>query len=233
MTGNDQNQDDGYGAESDISQDSIDTENEPQSDTGNGPVEGLNEPQSDTGNGSVEGLNEPQSDTGNGPVEGLNEPASVESTEDLLRQELESAVQQAHDNLELAQHTQAEMENLRKRTLRDVENAHKFSLDRFVNELLPVIDSLELGIQASESANDVEDLIEGMNLTLNKFNDALEKFGVFVVDPQEEKFNPDRHDAVSMTDTEDHESGTVITVLQKGYELNGRLVRPAMVVVAK
>ena len=118
-------------------------------------------------------------------------------------------------------------------TLRDVENAYKFALDKFVNELLPVIDSLDLGIQASESANDVESLIEGMNLTLKKFNDTLEKFGVVVVDPQEEKFNPDRHDAVSMADTEDHESGAVITVLQKGYELNGRLVRPAMVVVAK
>ena len=203
MPGNDQNPDDKLEVESDIHQDSADTDKESQSDTGNDSVVDL------------------------------NESASVESAEDLLRQELESVMQQANDNLDLAQRTQAEMENLRKRTLRDVENAHKYALDRFVNDLLPVIDSLELGIQTSDSANDVVSVIEGMNLTLKKFNDTLEKFGVVVIDPQGEKFNPDKHDAVSMTDTEDHVSGAVISVLQKGYELNGRLVRPAMVVVAK
>ena len=153
--------------------------------------------------------------------------------EELLRQQLELVMQKAQDNLDLAQRTQADMENLRKRTARDIENAHKYALERFVNELLPVIDSLDLGIQASESVIDPENLKEGMHLTLKKFTDTLEKFGVVVVDPKGQKFNPDRHDAVSMADSEEYDSGIVMSVLQKGYELNGRLVRPAMVVVSK
>ncbi len=142
-------------------------------------------------------------------------------------------MKKAEENLELAQRTQADMENLRKRTSRDIENAHKFALEKFLNELLPVIDSLVLGIQASESASDSDSMVEGMNLTLKKFTDTLEKFGVEVIDPQGEKFNPDRHDAVSMAESDEYESGNIMSVLQKGYELNGRLIRPAMVVVVK
>ncbi len=155
------------------------------------------------------------------------------SIEEQLRVDLEIAMKKAEENLELAQHTQAEMENLRKRTSRDIENAHKYALEKFVNELLPVIDSLVLGIQASESASDSGSMVEGMNLTLKKFTDTLEKFGVEVIDPQGEKFNPDRHDAVSMAESDEYESGNIMSVLQKGYELNGRLIRPAMVVVVK
>ncbi len=155
------------------------------------------------------------------------------SIEEQLRVNLEVAMKKAEENLELAQRTQADMENLRKRTSRDIENAHKFALEKFVNELLPVIDSLVLGIQASESASDSDSMVEGMNLTLKKFTDTLEKFGVGVIDPQGEKFNPDRHDAVSMAESDEYESGNIMSVLQKGYELNGRLIRPAMVVVVK
>ncbi len=155
------------------------------------------------------------------------------SIEEQLRVDLEVAMKKAEENLELAQRTQADMENLRKRTSRDIENAHKFALEKFVNELLPVIDSLVLGIQASESASDSDSMVEGMNLTLKKFTDTLEKFGVEVIDPQGEKFNPDRHDAVSMAESDEYESGNIMSVLQKGYELNGRLIRPAMVVVVK
>jgi molecular chaperone GrpE len=159
--------------------------------------------------------------------------ATTESLEEGLQQQLQAALLKAEENLELAQLTQAEMENLRKRTIRDIENAHKYALDRFVNELLPVIDSFELGVQAADEVTDPGSLQEGMNLTLKKLLDVLEKFGVAVVDPAGEKFNPDKHDAVSMAETDEHESGTVMSVLQKGYELNGRLVRPAMVVVSK
>ncbi len=155
------------------------------------------------------------------------------SIEEQLRVNLEVAMKKAEENLELAQRTQADMENLRKRTSRDIENAHKFALEKFVNELLPVIDILVLGIQASESASDSDSMVEGMNLTLKKFTDTLEKFGVGVIDPQGEKFNPDRHDAVSMAESDEYESGNIMSVLQKGYELNGRLIRPAMVVVVK
>lgn len=151
---------------------------------------------------------------------------------DLLQQERDALEMAANERLELAQRTQAEMDNLRKRTLRDIENAHKYALEKFIIDLLPVIDSLELGIQASESAADITSLREGMDLTLKKFSDSLAKFGAVVVNPEGEKFNPEKHEAVSMTKAQDVDAGTVIAVLQKGYELNGRLVRPAMVIVS-
>lgn len=172
------------------------------------------------------------------PVDQVPEPApATENDTGLeriarLEQELELQTRKAQENLELALRTRADMDNLRKRTTRDIENAHKYALERFINELLPVMDSLELGIQASATAIEITGLREGMQLTLKKFADSLEKAGVVVVDPAGEKFNPDKHSAVSMVATEGTVAGTVISVLQKGYELNGRLVRPAMVVVS-
>lgn len=154
------------------------------------------------------------------------------SIEDLY-QEIESLKQQVAENLDKAIRSQAEMENLRKRTAREVENAHKYGLDRFIRELLPVIDSMELGISASDNADGIAGLREGMDLTLIKFLDVLHKSGVEVIDPQGEKFNPELHEAVSVTEAGGGKSGTVIAVMQKGYALNGRLVRPAMVVVAQ
>lgn len=152
-----------------------------------------------------------------------------------LREALEAAQQAAEDNWNKLVRVQAEMDNLRKRTSRDVEHAHKYALDKFVSELLPVIDSLELGMNAADSAgsDDAASLREGMELTLKKLLDVMNKFGVVPVDPLGEKFNPERHEAVSMQESPDAESGSVITVVQKGYLLNDRLVRPAMVVVAK
>jgi molecular chaperone GrpE len=150
-----------------------------------------------------------------------------------LQQERDTLARAASERLELAQRTQAEMDNLRKRTLRDIENAHKYALEKFITELLPVLDSLELGIQASLATTDITTLREGMDLTLKKFSDSLEKFGALVIDPEGEKFNPEKHEAVSMTEAQGIEPGMIIAVLQKGYELNGRLVRPAIVVVAK
>jgi len=162
------------------------------------------------------------------------EGEAMSSDPDALRQELEAARRQAQENRETALRAQAEMENLRKRTSRDVENAHKFALEKFVNELLPVVDSLELGLDAANSAGaDADSLREGMELTKKKFLDVLEKFGVSVIDPQGEKFNPERHEAMSMQELDGAESNSVISVMQKGYDLNGRLVRPAMVIVAK
>ncbi len=156
-------------------------------------------------------------------------PGDVETLQSLLEKEKE----QAKASLDTALRAQAEMDNLRKRTARDVENAHKYALEKFVNELLPIMDSLELGMNAAQSAENIDDLKQGMELTLKMFSSAMEKFGVKVVDPQGEKFNPEQHEAVSMQEIEGTESGTVVSVMQKGYELNGRLVRPAMVVVAK
>lgn len=149
-----------------------------------------------------------------------------------LKQELEAQKKQAEDHRDRALRGQAELENLRKRTSRDIENAHKYALEKFINELLPVLDSLELGYVAAESATDLEPVREGMQLTLKKLSDTLEKFGVKVIDPMGEKFNPELHEAVSMVPQEGVASGQVINVMQKGFELNGRLVRPAMVVVS-
>lgn len=160
-------------------------------------------------------------------------PATPEVDIEALRAELEQAVEQAEAERERALRTRAEMENLRKRAARDVENAHKYALQGFVGELLPIMDSLQLGLAAAGDTEAVRDLREGMALTLKMFSAALEKFGVRVIDPLDEKFNPEQHEAVSMQEAEGRESGTVISVMQKGYELNGRLIRAATVMVAK
>jgi molecular chaperone GrpE len=164
---------------------------------------------------------------------GLTAPAPESSELEQLQQELEAARDEARVNLDKAVRAHAEMENLRKRTARDIENAHKYALDKFVAELLPVLDSMELGLAAADTAGNVDSLREGIDLTLKKFQNVLEKFGIDIIDPQGEKFDPDRHEAVSMQELKGAESGTVVSVMQKGYELNGRLVRPAMVIVAK
>ena len=150
-----------------------------------------------------------------------------------LLQENERLKLEVRENIDKALRATAELDNIRKRTSRDIENAHKYALERFVNELLPVVDSIELGINASQSAEDIESLREGMALTLKKLFDCLGKFGVNTIDPTGEKFDPEWHEAVSMQELEGSDSGQVVTVMQKGYELNGRLIRPAMVVVAK
>jgi molecular chaperone GrpE len=152
---------------------------------------------------------------------------------DTLRALLEKEKENSQANRDAALRAQAEMDNLRKRTSRDVESAHKYALEKFIHELLPIMDSLSLGISAADGAEHVDELREGMDLTLKMFVSAMDKFGVKTIDPQGEKFNPEQHEAVTMQELEGTDSGTVVTVMQKGYELNGRLVRPAMVVVAK
>ena len=165
-----------------------------------------------------------------------SEPESIqESISDIeaLQVQLEKEKKDSQKNKDLALRAQAEMDNLRKRTARDVENAHKYALERFVNELLPILDSLELGMSAAESIENIDDLREGMDLTIKMFDTAMNKFNVKVIDPENEKFNPEQHEAVSMQEINGTESGIVVKVMQKGYELNGRIVRPAMVIVAK
>ena len=124
----------------------------------------------------------------------------------------------------------AETENVRKRARRDVENAHKFALESFSRELLAVKDSLEMGIQAADKA-DADALLAGKEATLKLLATTLERFGVEELDPAGEPFDPEFHEAMTMQPSEDLEPGSVLTVIQKGYSLNGRLLRPAMVVV--
>lgn len=148
---------------------------------------------------------------------------------------LEAAEEKAAKNYELALRAQAELENVKRRASIDLEKAHKFALEKFANDLLPVKDSLEMGLSAGESAaeNQLEKIVEGVELTLKMFADVLAKNGVTEVNPEGEKFNPDHHQAMAMQPSPDLEPNTVMSVMQKGYLLNERLIRPAMVLVSK
>ncbi|HHO70121.1 MAG TPA: nucleotide exchange factor GrpE [Halothiobacillus sp.] len=154
-----------------------------------------------------------------------------------LVEELQSALTEANAKVEEHWNTilrlKAEMDNLRKRTERDIQNAHKYALERFVESLLPVVDSLELGIQAAnQEGATVKSICEGSEMTLKMLLQSMEKQGVQVVNPLGERFNPDYHQAMAMQ-PHDGEANIVINVMQKGYLLNDRLVRPALVVVSK
>ena len=147
---------------------------------------------------------------------------------------LEQARAKADEHHEQLMRAHAELDNLKKRHARDLENAHKFALDRFVAELLGVWDSLELGHNAAQDDKaDVKKLREGTELTLKMLGDVMAKFGVEQIDPIDQPFNPEFHQAMSMQPREDVPPNTVVAVVQKGYTLNGRLVRPAMVMVSQ
>jgi len=123
--------------------------------------------------------------------------------------------------------------NGRRRAARDVENAHKYALERFAIELLPVRDSLELALAAIGADSSLDQLREGTDLTLKMMTQAMEKYGIKEVYPLEQPFNPELHQAMSAQESEDHPPNSVLNVMQKGYTLNERLIRPALVVVSK
>jgi molecular chaperone GrpE len=156
---------------------------------------------------------------------------SPEKNADSLEAQLEDAQKKASDNWEQFLRAKAEMDNLRRRNTKDVENAHKYGIEKFVNELLPVLDGMAMGL-ATEDAS-AESLREGMELTMNMMAKMLEKLGIEEVDPLNEKFDPEKHQAMTMQPNADVEPNTVIAVMQKGYVLNDRLIRPAMVMVSK
>jgi len=146
---------------------------------------------------------------------------------------LEDARSKADENWDQLLRARAELENLKRRQAVELEKAHKFALDGFVRELLQVRDSLELGHSAAlDEGADIAKLREGTDLTLKLLSDVMAKFGVEQVDPQGEPFNPEYHQAMTMQPRDDVPPNTVVTVVQKGYLLNGRLVRPAMVIVS-
>ena len=156
------------------------------------------------------------------------EPAVEElsSDEDQLQRELEDA----NDQL---LRMKAEVQNIRRRAQRDVENAHKFSLDKFVTALLPVVDNMERALGSVDAELRADDAVyEGLELTLKSFIGVLEDFHVLQIDPAGQPFDAELHQAVSMVPNNDLEPNTVIDVFQKGYTLSGRLVRPAMVTVS-
>ncbi|MEN8169017.1 MAG: nucleotide exchange factor GrpE [Pseudomonadota bacterium] len=158
---------------------------------------------------------------------------SEDSSEDLTLL-LEDARAKADEHWNQVLRMQAEVDNARRRAAADVEKAHKFGLEKFATDLLPVKDSLELGLAAADGDDEnVAKLREGIELTLKMFAGVLEKFGMKEVDPQGEPFNAELHQAMTMQPSDEYEPNTVTAVMQKGYVLNDRLIRPAMVMVSK
>lgn len=144
---------------------------------------------------------------------------------------LQAEVRELKEKLLMAH---ADMQNVRRRSERDVENAHKYALEKFVAELLPVVDNLERATAAIDSGSEAFAAVtEGIELTLKNLLDVLARFNVEQLNPKGEAFNPDHHEAMAMVPQPDAKPNTIIEVYQKGYLLNGRLVRPAMVVVAQ
>ncbi|HHB11917.1 MAG TPA: nucleotide exchange factor GrpE [Chromatiales bacterium] len=150
-----------------------------------------------------------------------------------LREELEAARRRAEETWNQLVRAQADLDNLRKRSERDVAQAHKYGLEKFIGELLPVVDSLELGLGHATEHVDAEKLREGMELTLKMLGQVLQKFNVQEVNPLGEPFDPELHQAMSIQENAELPPNTVLTVVQKGYRLNDRLLRPAMVIVSK
>lgn len=167
-------------------------------------------------------------------VESAAEESAKPVSSEPLAEQLAAATQKAEENWDRFVRTQAELENLKRRSEKDLQNAHKFALEKFARELLTVVDSLELGLRAAtQDAPEVQKLREGMDLTHKQLITVLEKFNIVAVDPVGEKFNPEQHQAMAMQPSETEAPNTVLKVFQKGYLLNDRLLRPAMVIVAQ
>ena len=197
---------------------------------------GAGAPEPENGNTAREsGVPDGRDAAGDAGVGGMQARSAVpEAPAEDLEDALAEARRAAQENLDRALRAQAEIENVRRRAERDLAHAHKFALERFVSELLPVKDSLELGLAASaENGATTTSIAEGVEITLRMFEQAMGKFGIAVIDPAGDPFNPEFHQAMTMQESGTAESGTVLTVVQKGYLLNERLVRPAMVIVAK
>jgi molecular chaperone GrpE len=163
-------------------------------------------------------------------TEAKPEPAATEQSD--LAAQLQEAQATVASQKEQVLRAQADVDNIRRRAAIDVEKARKFALEKMANELLPVIDNLERSLE-TDPENTAPAMIQGVELTLKSFLAVIEKFGMTIVNPVGERFNPEWHQAISMVESAEHDSNTVITVMQKGYLLNGRLLRPAMVVVAQ
>ena len=151
-----------------------------------------------------------------------------------LEAALLASEQRVKDQQDSVLRAKAEVENMRRRSEQEIDKARKYALNKFAEELLPVIDNLERAIQAADTENEaIKPIVEGVELTHKTFISTIEKFGLKEINPEGEAFNPEFHQAMSIQESPEHESNTVMFVMQKGYELNGRVVRPAMVMVAK
>ena len=161
----------------------------------------------------------------------LDETETEQEEQQPVSEQLLEQVAKANDQV---LRVQAEMQNVRRRAERDVENAHKFALDKFAADLLPVVDNLERALAAIDVADEGQKAVaEGLELTLKSFMEVLARYKIEAIDPAGQPFDAELHQAVSMVPNPDLEANTVMDVFQKGYTLNGRLVRPAMVVVSQ
>ena len=176
----------------------------------------------ETAAGAEADIDEASADDAESPAEELSPDEMVAKLEADLADAQDSALR-----------AQADAANVQRRAEQEIDKARKFALDRFVGELLPVVDNMERALSAATDSGAEASIIEGLELTLKSFMDALKKSGVEIVDPQGEPFDPQLAQAMSMVENPDVEPNTVIAVMQKGYTLNGRLVRPAMVMVSK
>ena len=170
--------------------------------------------------------------TGADPKTGLPEDASQMAELERLQQALVEADERAKSHREQYLRAAAELDNVRKRAQRDIEAANRYGLERFAAELLPVKDSLELAVENAGRA-DLKSLREGQEATLQLLSRALEKLGITQIDPLGEPFDPARHEAMMAAESKTAEPNSVLKVVQPGYELNGRLLRPARVIVAR
>lgn len=172
--------------------------------------------------------------------EDIEQPEAVEGSEGATAPEIEpeqdelaEAKALADENWDKYLRAMAELENVRKRSSRDVEHARKFALEQFSRELLNVRDSLEMGLSAAAGSDDATVLKQGCEATLKQLASTMQQFGIVELDPHGEPFDPQQHEAMTMQPSAEAEPGTVLTVYQKGYSLNDRLLRPARVVVAQ
>ena len=180
-------------------------------------------------------MNDKNKNVDNGASDQIDELDSVNTDEELLDQtsEIDELKKLADENWEKVLRLQAELENLRKRTLKDVESASKGSIERVFQEILPIMDSFELGVKVDTSTKEgIETFIEGQTATFKLFQSVLDKFLIETINPENMKYDPELHEVISMQDSDDTESGYIIEVIQKGYRLKNRLLRPARVIVS-
>ncbi len=180
-------------------------------------------------------MNDKNKNVDNGASDQIEELDSVNTDEELLDQtsEIDELKKLADENWEKVLRLQAELDNLRKRTLKDVESASKGSIERVFQEILPIMDSFELGVKVDTSTKEgVETFIEGQTATFKLFQSVLDKFLIETINPENMKYDPELHEVISMQDSDDTESGYIIEVIQKGYRLKNRLLRPARVIVS-
>jgi len=164
----------------------------------------------------------------------LNEQMEALTTElEEANEKIEEATQKADENWDKALRALSELENVKRRAEEDVSKARKFALDRFIHELLPVIDSLDHALEVKGDSPDIHAMQEGVELTLKMFIDVMQKFGVEVLEPIGEPFNPEVHEALSMVPSPEMDANMIVDVIQRGYLLNGRVIRAAKVVVSQ